>query len=374
MYQRVSRHSCEWPQSDLTLTLPLIVTTMQMNGSDVLQDIYEVAVNDKSSNHSSQFADVAMLQTFKPLIIPCYALVVAVGVFGNYLLLYVICRTRKMHNVTNFFIGNLAFSDLLMCMTCVPFTLAYAFNPHGWVFGRFMCYLVYLIQPVTVYVSVFTLTAIAVDRYYATVHPLKKRTSVTTCVWVLAGIWLLSCGLVTPAVSHTYHVEFKEEGFTICEEFWLGQEKERRVYAYSTLLITYVLPLSAVFVSYFCITVKLKKCVAPGHRTQEKANAQQARKRKIFRLIALLVSAFAVCWLPIHVFNMLRDIDINLINKRFFLLIQLLCHLCAMSSSCCNPFLYAWLHDRFRSELRKMIKCRRRVGVPVNRCPAGVAL
>ncbi|CAF99282.1 unnamed protein product, partial [Tetraodon nigroviridis] len=300
------------------------------------------------------FADVALLQTFKPLIIPSYVLVVAVGVFGNYLLLYVICRARKMHNVTNFFIGNLAFSDMLMCVTCVPFTLAYAFNPRGWVFGRSMCYVVFLVQPVTVYVSVFTLTAIAVDRYHATVHPLKKRTSVATCASVLVGIWLLSCSLVGPAILHTYHVEFKDEGFTICEEFWLGQERERRAYAYSTLLVTYVLPLSAVFVSYLCITVKLRKCVAPGHRSQSQTGAHQARKRKIFRLVALLVSAFAVCWLPIHVFNVLRDIDIHLINKRYFLLIQLLCHLCAMSSSCCNPFLYAWLHDRFRAELRKM--------------------
>uniref|UniRef100_A0A3P9P3S1 Prolactin releasing hormone receptor 2b n=2 Tax=Poecilia reticulata TaxID=8081 RepID=A0A3P9P3S1_POERE len=336
--------------------------------------IYEVAVQSNSTNHSSQFADVALLQTFKPLIIPCYVLVVVVGVVGNYLLLYVICQTRKMHNVTNFFIGNLAFSDMLMCVTCVPFTLAYAFNPHGWVFGRSMCYLVFLIQPVTVYVSVFTLTAIAVDRYYATVHPLKKRTTVATCAYVLIGIWLLSCGLVAPAVTHTYHVEFKEEGFTICEEFWLGQEKERRAYAYGTLLITYVLPLSAVFVSYLCITVKLKKCIVPGNRSQDQVCVHQARKRKIFRLVALLVSAFAVCWLPIHVFNVLRDIDIHLINKRYFLLIQLLCHLCAMSSSCCNPFLYAWLHDRFRTELRKMMKCNRRVGVPASHCAAGVVL
>lgn len=127
-------------------------------------------MQNSSTNRSSQFADVALLQTFKPLIIPCYALVVIVGVFGNYLLIYVICRTRKMHNVTNFFIGNLAFSDMLMCVTCVPFTLAYAFNPHGWVFGRSMCYLVFLIQPVTVYVSVFTLTAIAVDRCVKASH------------------------------------------------------------------------------------------------------------------------------------------------------------------------------------------------------------
>lgn len=139
---------------------------MEGNHSDSAgQAVYEVVVQSNSTNRSSQFADVALLQTFKPLIIPCYVLVVAVGVVGNYLLLYVICRTRKMHNVTNFFIGNLAFSDMLMCVTCVPFTLAYAFNPHGWVFGRSMCYLVFLIQPVTVYVSVFTLTAIAVDRW-----------------------------------------------------------------------------------------------------------------------------------------------------------------------------------------------------------------
>lgn len=211
-------------------------------------------------------------------------------------------------------------------------------------------------------------------RYSATVHPLKKRTSVCTCAAVLTGIWLLSCGLVAPAIMHTYHVEFKEEGFTICEEFWIDQEKERRVYAYSTLLVTYVLPLSAVFVSYLCITVKLKKCVAPGNRTKSQSGPQRARKRKIFRLVALLVSAFAVCWLPIHVFNVLRDIDIHLINKRYFLLIQLLCHLCAMSSSCCNPFLYAWLHDRFRTELRKMFKCSHRIGAPANHCAATVVL
>ena len=135
------------------------------SSSSTAQHVFEVAVQQNiSSNHSPQFVGVELLQSFKSLIIPCYALVVLVGVFGNYLLLYVICRTRKMHNVTNFFIGNLAFSDMLMCATCVPFNLAYAFNPRGWVFGRFMCYLVFLIQPVTVYVSVFTLTAIGIDR------------------------------------------------------------------------------------------------------------------------------------------------------------------------------------------------------------------
>ncbi|XP_069069551.1 prolactin-releasing peptide receptor-like [Pleurodeles waltl] len=337
--------------------LPLNISTFQISLKN-------------SSNSSSQFTGVQLLQSFKALIIPCYALVVLVGIFGNYLLLYVICKTKKMHNITNFFIGNLAFSDMLMCATCVPFTLAYAFNPRGWIFGKFTCYFVFLMQPVTVYVSVFILTAIAVDRYYATVHPLKKRISVTTCVYVLGGIWLLSCALVAPAIAHTYYVEFHEEGFTICEEFWMGKKKEHLAYAYSALIITYILPLSAVSLSYICITVKLKNRVVPGHPTQSQAEFDRVRKRKTFRLIVLVVTAFGICWLPIHLFNIMRDIDINMISKDYFLLLQLLCHWFAMSSSCCNPFLYAWLHDRFRSELKKMFTFRQKI-IPSSNCVAG---
>nr|XP_009935854.1 PREDICTED: prolactin-releasing peptide receptor-like [Opisthocomus hoazin] len=309
-----------------------------MEGDGANASVYEFALQGPS-NASAQFTGVQLVQSFKPLIIPCYALVVLVGIFGNYLLLYVICKTKKMHNVTNFFIGNLAFSDMLMCATCVPFTLAYAFNPRGWVFGKFLCYFVFLMQPMTVYVSVFTLTAIAVDRR------------------------------VPPAVAHTYHVEFRQEGFAICEEFWMEEETQRLAYAYGTLIVTYILPLSAVSLSYICISVKLRNRVVPGHPTQSQAEFDRLRKRKIFRLIVLVVAAFGVCWLPIHVFNIIRDVDISLIDKRYFLLLQLLCHCFAMSSSCCNPFLYAWLHDRFRGELRKMFACKRKV-VPSRSCGA----
>lgn len=188
---------------------------------------------------------------------------------------------------------------------------------------------------------------------------------------MVGAIWLLSCALVAPAVAHTYHVEFQQQGFAICEEFWMEQEEQRLAYAYSTLIVTYILPLSAVSLSYLCISVKLRNRVVPGHPTQSQAESDRLRKRKIFRLIVLVVAAFGVCWLPIHVFNIIRDIDIDLIDKHYFLLIQLLCHWFAMSSACCNPFLYAWLHDRFRGELRKMFSCEPRI-LPASHCAAAV--
>lgn len=329
---------------------------------------YQSFLLEIHNNTSSMFLGLQLVQFYKPLIIPCYSLVVFVGIIGNYLLIYVICRTKKMHNVTNFLVGNLAFSDMLMCATCVPLTLAYAFEPRGWVYGHFMCYFVFLMQPVTVFVSVFTLTVIAVDRYYAMVYPLRRRLTIPTCVYILAAIWVLSCVLAAPALVCTYHTEFPKLEFSICEEFWFGMERDRLAYAYSTLILTYVLPLTVISVSYLRISVKLKNRVVPGNITQSQAENDRARRRKTFRLLVLVVVAFGVCWLPLHIFNMIKDIDIRLIDKQYFNLIQLLCHWFAMMSACTNAILYAWLHDSFRGELKKMFIWRKKKIVPATNC------
>lgn len=119
-------------------------------------------------NHSDpldMFIGMELLLRFKPLFLPLYCLVVVVAGVGNSFLLACILSDKKLHNATNFFIGNLAAGDLLMCLSCVPLTASYAFDSHGWAFGRPLCHLVPLLQCATVFASVLSLTAIAVDRY-----------------------------------------------------------------------------------------------------------------------------------------------------------------------------------------------------------------
>lgn len=119
-------------------------------------------------NHSDpldMFTGMELLLQFKALFLPLYCLIVAVAGVGNTVLLACILADKKLHNATNFFIGNLAAGDLLMCLSCVPLTVSYAFDSHGWAFGRPLCHLVPLVQCATVFASVLSLTAIAVDRY-----------------------------------------------------------------------------------------------------------------------------------------------------------------------------------------------------------------
>lgn len=70
-----------------------------------------------------------------------YALVMAVSLFGNLLVCYVVIRHRRLRSVTYTFLVNVALSDLLMTCLNIPFSVARVLL-HHWPFGEFLCSLV----------------------------------------------------------------------------------------------------------------------------------------------------------------------------------------------------------------------------------------
>ena len=52
-----------------------------------------------------------------------YSLIFLLGICGNVLVISVVYRNPRMHNVTNYFIVNLAFADMSVCIVCLPITL-----------------------------------------------------------------------------------------------------------------------------------------------------------------------------------------------------------------------------------------------------------
>ncbi|XP_038266558.2 prolactin-releasing peptide receptor-like [Dermochelys coriacea] len=310
-----------------------------------------------------QFQSFQLVHQLKVLIILLYTAMMVVGMVGNCLLVHVMVQVKKMHNVTNFLIGNLTLSDVAMCTTCIPLTLAYVFEPRGWIFSSVMCYFIFFMQPVTIYVSVFILATIAVDRYIIIVHPLPCRISLKLGAYVVLFIWILSCCLALPAMAHTYYMELGQQELTLCEEFCGEQEHQRQIYVLFLLLIIYLCTLLAILVSYTKISLKLKnrRAIIPGTITQSQANWDRARCKRTFCLLVMVVVVFGVCWLPLHTFNLIWDINIIAIDAYYFSLVQLLCHWFALSSACYNPFIYGWLHNSFREELKKLLVWHRKV-------------
>ena len=81
-----------------------------------------------------------------------------------------------MRTITNFFIANLALADFVIGMFYIPFHFQAALLQR-WNLPYFMCALCPFFQNVSVNTSIFTLVAIAQDRYGAIVHPLRGKSS-----------------------------------------------------------------------------------------------------------------------------------------------------------------------------------------------------
>ncbi|KAM3616680.1 uncharacterized protein V6R79_021660 [Siganus canaliculatus] len=318
-------------------------------------------------NHSDpldMFIGMELLLRFKSLFLPLYCLIVVVAGVGNSFLLACILSDKKLHNATNFFIGNLAAGDLLMCLSCVPLTVSYAFDSHGWAFGRPLCHLIPLLQCATVFASVLSLTAIAVDRYVVVAHPVRRRISVWGCGAVTLAVWLLSLALAAPPSLYTRYLDLRPSGINlvVCEEFWPNNGNLRLLYSCFVLTASYMIPLLSVSVSYCAITVSLKRYSVPGETSTSQQRWSQRRKRT-FSLLVASVLAFALCWLPLQVLNLLLDLDpeFHIIGKRYINVLQVCCHLVAMSSACYNPFIYASLHSKVRMHLKGYFcPCRHR--------------
>ena len=106
-----------------------------------------------------------------------YILIFVLGILGNFLVTYAVCRNREMQNPTNLFITNLACSDILMCCLSVPFTPIQSFTGK-WLFGGVLCILFPVSQGFSIYVSTMTMTMIALDRFVVVCYPYRQRMQV----------------------------------------------------------------------------------------------------------------------------------------------------------------------------------------------------
>jgi neuropeptide Y receptor len=284
-----------------------------------------------------------------------YATIFILGVFGNVLVCYVVGRNRAMQTVTNFFITNLALSDILLCTLAVPFTPLYTFMGQ-WIFGSVLCRLVAGAQAISVYISTLTLTSIAVDRFFVIIYPFQQRMQLVTCLVIIFSIWMFSLLVTLPYGIYMRHRYL--DGRYYCEESW-PSENFRQLYGALTASMQFVLPFIIIAFCYVKVSLKLndRARTKPGSKNSRKEEIDRERKRRTNRMLIAMVTIFGVSWLPLNVVNLINDIHIPTGSWKYYNLCFFMVHAIAMSSTCYNPFLYAWLNENFRKEFKQVLPC-----------------
>ena len=87
------------------------------------------------------------IQNIMVNVFPLYLIIFLLAVVGNVLVILTLVHNKRMRTVTNLFLLNLAISDLLLGIFCMPFTLV-GFLLRDFIFGEMMCKLLPYLQGV----------------------------------------------------------------------------------------------------------------------------------------------------------------------------------------------------------------------------------
>ncbi|XP_011187624.3 cholecystokinin receptor type A [Zeugodacus cucurbitae] len=189
-------------------------------------------------------------------LIPCYGVIFFFAIFGNLLVISTLVQNRRMRNVTNVFLLNLAISDMLLGVLCMPVTLVGTLLRH-FIFGEFFCKLIQFSQAASVAVSSWTLVAISCERYYAICHPLRSRTwqTINHAYRIIGFIWFGSIVCMTPIALFSQLIPTSRQGLRKCRDQWpedtIAYERFYNIFLDLALL---VLPLFVLCVAYILIT------------------------------------------------------------------------------------------------------------------------
>ncbi|KAI1729902.1 7 transmembrane receptor (rhodopsin family) domain-containing protein [Ditylenchus destructor] len=349
-----------------------------------------------------------------------YINIFIMGLVGNLSIVCLTCRHRHLRTVQNMFIMNLAISDVIVCLISLPFTPVNNIYKN-WLFGQPICQLLPLVQAVSVFVSTFSLSAIAIDRYNLVVRPYAHPLKIRGAVVVAIILWVLSVFISMP---YAYYMQLEEyPGYCgqFCTEQWPNQGV-RRGYALIVLILQFLVPFITMSFCYATIfsrlrqraNTKLRKLnersqllfmrngelaknekgidspvsitapVAPSptpsdarHATdegdqQKRVAGVTAQQRRTTTILAAMVLMFGLAWLPQNVITLIIEYDESILHSNstnYTYLVSMIAHSIAMLANVANPMIYGWLNPTFKRLFLEAFRRKSNKEMPLSNSP-----
>lgn len=222
----------------------------------------------------------------------------------------------------------------------IPFNVV-RMLPISWPFGSLVCVLVPWVQTSCVYVSTFTMTVIALHRFW-TVRQKRCTTtgqaSIRRVALMVLGIWVLA---LTLSVPHAIFKRVKTKSFQGRTLIRCMEQLPKVDFNFSLLLTVevfitqYLTPLSITLVVYILIgrIIARQGALICKLSDEKKRKQSEAKRRRIF-MLALAVATFATCWAPINLYLLLVDSHIVNLQTHVFIMVSLFVCLANVIISC----------------------------------------
>ncbi|XP_053476131.1 prokineticin receptor 1b [Ictalurus furcatus] len=294
------------------------------------------------------------------MVLVCIMLVCGIG---NFLFIATLARYKKLRNLTNLLIANLAISDFIVAVVCCPFLVDYyVVKQLSWDHGKVLCACVNYLRTVSLYVSTNALLAIAVDRYMAIIHPLRPRMKHHTAYCLITGVWIVPVIISIPSAYFTSATKVPygaNQSKTFCAQIWtVDQQLYYRSYYLFIFAVEFLCPVLSMALCYMHISRELWFKSVPGFQTDQIRKRLRCRRKTVMVLIGIL-TAYILCWAPYYGYTILRDFYPTLISREKNSLVAFYIIECiAMSNSMINTFCFVSVKNNTAVYFKRIVLLR----------------
>ena len=274
---------------------------------------------------------------------------------GNVVTCIAVYSNERLRTSSNLYVITLAISDAINASTVMPLTIGVLITGR-WPYGEALCNVHAFFTLFSVYVSPTTMGLTAFNRYVRIVKPghYSRIFNARQSKIYVAAIWLIVSGYVfIPKLAGWTDYGFIP-GYAVCT---IVHPTEAMKIAHYCIVVVFffLLPLGVATFSYYKIFTMVNKHKINTNLAIKEECRISAREIHITKSLAIIVLAFALCWIPFWVVAMMQRFAPDTVVPRN---VQLLCPFLLFFSSTINPFIYAGMNPSFRAEFRAILLCK----------------
>ncbi|XP_018418647.1 PREDICTED: leukotriene B4 receptor 1-like [Nanorana parkeri] len=261
-----------------------------------------------------------------------------IGFPGNAFVIWTVLTQVKKRTVTCIIILHLAIADMVLILTAPIFI--HFLSTGNWVFGNVICKMCHYIGNLSMYTSIFLITFMSVDRFFAVAKPFTSQQVRTKPVVrsIMFGIWILAMLFAIPMpINRSVETKNNRQQCVTVQ----GEEdgvKHHLVFQYLfETLMGFFIPFTIILSSYIYIGIRLLR-------------AKFQSKQRTSRLVIIIILTFALFWLPYHVVNMLQvsgELSLSKSLREASKFARPNATALAFFSSSINPILYVFAGGNF---------------------------